>query len=310
VLRQVLYDKIIGHVTSINTPESFISTTSTTIWYFYLTSPAGYYLPRHHQSFDTVSHSHLVYKLNRFNIGGELCSWFLAYATNRSQFVSINGCNSNLLPVESGVPQRSTILGPLLFIIYMNDISSAVVHSRVFLFADDTKCFNHIKVPSDMQLLQHDLNCLSNWSIISPLTFYPSKSIHLSFKCKIITSYYVHQWQSYKFLPFTVLICDNLNWDEHHNYTLKKAYKTLGLVRRTFCKTIISSVRSLLHLCGDLICWKTLLRFMSDYKAQLIKLYLFPLMYIFEISDIVFFVNCLKNPTPSFNVNSYMSECY
>jgi len=77
-----------------------------------------------------------------FNIGGELWSWFLAYVTNRSQFVSINGYNSSLLPVESGVPQRN-ILGPLLFIIYMNDIPSAVAHSKVFLFADDTNCSYH-----------------------------------------------------------------------------------------------------------------------------------------------------------------------
>jgi len=62
-----------------------------------------------------------------------------------------------------------------------------------FLFADDSKCFKHkITVPSNMQLLQHDLNCLSNWSIKSLLTFYPSKSIHLSFKCKIKTSYYIN----------------------------------------------------------------------------------------------------------------------
>ena len=100
------------------------------------------------KAFDTVSHSRLLYKLSMFNIGGELWSWFLAYVTNRSQFVSINGCNSDLLPVESRVPQGS-ILGPSLFIIYMNDIPSVAAHSKVFLFADDTKCFKHIKIPSN-----------------------------------------------------------------------------------------------------------------------------------------------------------------
>ena len=126
-----------------------------------------------------------------FDIGGELWSWFLAYVTNRSQFVSINGCNSNLLPVKSGVPQGS-ILGPLLFIIYMNDISCAITYSKIFLFADDTKCFKHIKVPSDMQLLQHDLNCLSNWSTTSLLSFHSSKSNHLSFKCKFTSTYNIN----------------------------------------------------------------------------------------------------------------------
>ena len=270
------------------------------------------------------------------NIGGELWSWFLAYVTNRSQFVSINGCNSDLLPVESGVPQGS-ILGPLLFIIYMNDIPSAVAHSKVFLFADDTKCFKHIKVPSDSQLLQYDLNCLSDWSVTSLLSFHPSKSTHLSFKCKVSTSYNINGSSinpSHSHKDLGVIISDNLNWTEHHDYILKKAYKTLGLIRRTFCKTIVPSVtvklyvslvRSQLlycapvwrpHLIKDITKIEQLQRratkyilhdFTSNYKARLIKLNLFPLMYIFEISDIMFFVNSIKNPTSSFNINSYVS---
>ena len=82
----------------------------------------------------------LIYFINLiFQHWGELWSWFLAYVTNRSQFVSIHGCNSDLLSVKSGVPQGS-ILGPLIFIIYVNDIPSVVAHSKMFLFADDTKC--------------------------------------------------------------------------------------------------------------------------------------------------------------------------
>ena len=120
---------------------------------------------------------------------------------NRSQFVSINGCNSHLLPVESGVLQGS-ILGPLLFIIYMNDIPCAIAHSKVFLFADDTKCISHIKVPSDMQLLQHDrLNCLSSWNTTSLLSFHSSKS--RSFKWQFTTYYSINGNAIYKLLPFT-----------------------------------------------------------------------------------------------------------
>ena len=115
----------------------------------------------------------------------------------------------------------------------------------------DTKCFKHIKVPSDMQLLQHDLNCLSNWSTTSLLSFHSSKSTHLSFKCKFTSTYNINGNPintSHLHKDLGVLISDNLNWNEHHDYILKKAYKTLGLVRRTFCKTIVPSITLKLYI--------------------------------------------------------------
>lgn len=130
------------------------------------------------------------------------------------------------------------------------------------------------------------------------------------------------------------MVSDDLNWDKHHDQILKKAYKTLGLVRRTFSNTIVPSVmvklyvslvRSQLlycspvwrpHLLKDISKIERLQRratkyilhdFTSSYKERLIKLHLFPLMYIFEISDILFFVNSLKKPTTSFNINLHVS---
>ena len=92
--------------------------------------------------------------------------------------------------MESGVPQGS-ILGPLLFIIYINDLPDAVLHSKILLFADDTKCFKLIRVHSGTNLLQNDVNYLSNWSITSHLSFHSSKSCHLSFNQKSSTSYVI-----------------------------------------------------------------------------------------------------------------------
>ena len=131
-----------------------------------------------------------------------------------------------------------------------------------------------------------------------------------------------------------VIISDNLNWNIHHDAILAKAYRTLGLVRRTFSSTIPTSAKVKLytslvrsqvlycspvwrpHLIKDikkleqLQRWATkyiLSDYLSDYKTRLIQLQLLPLMYIYEISDILFFIKNLKNPTNNFNIKTYIS---
>ena len=110
-----------------------------------------------------------------------------------------------------------------------------------YFFADDTKCFKHIKSPDDEQSLQNDLHNLASWSVASHLSFNPSKSTHVSFNQDISTSYNIrgnpiNTTHSHKDLG--VIISDNLNCNTHHDAILGKAYRTLGLVRRTFCSTI------------------------------------------------------------------------
>ena len=96
------------------------------------------------KAFDSISHSHL---LCHFNISGSLWLWLQAYRSNRFQFVSINNCYSNLLSVIPRVPQGS-ILGSLLFIMFMNDLPNALINSSDLLFADDTKCFRYYYWPT------------------------------------------------------------------------------------------------------------------------------------------------------------------
>ena len=157
-----------------------------------------------------MSHSRPLAKFTSINITSKLWHWYL---TNRFQYVSINTQASHLLPVESGVPQGS-ILGLLLFIIFINDLPDAVLYSRTLLFADDTKYFHCIKSISDQQLLQHDQNLLFNWSFMSNLCFNPSKSIHVLFNQTIFTSYNIrgnpiNTTHSHKDLG--VIGSDNLN---------------------------------------------------------------------------------------------------
>ena len=140
------------------------------------------------KAFDSIPHCKLLSKLWSFGITGRLWRWFQCYLSNRTQVVKINNVLSNPLPVLSGVPQGS-ILGPVLFLIYMNDLSAVTTVSKSLLFVDDTKCFNHVSNTHDTTTLQCDLDSIARWSIQSSLKFNVSKTIHLSFKSKTATTY-------------------------------------------------------------------------------------------------------------------------
>ena len=94
------------------------------------------------KAFDTVNHDILIQKLNHYGIRGVANNWFSSYLQNRSQYVSINGFNSKLEHIHCGVPQGS-ILGPLLFLIYINDLNCAIRYCSVHHFADDTNLLNY-----------------------------------------------------------------------------------------------------------------------------------------------------------------------
>ena len=93
------------------------------------------------KAFDTESHEILLEKLDHYGIRGISNDWFRSYLSNRSQFVSINGFNSDYKTIKYGVPQGS-VLGPLLFLIFINDLNIAIKHSETFYFAHNTSLLN------------------------------------------------------------------------------------------------------------------------------------------------------------------------
>jgi len=109
-----------------------------------------------HKGFDRVPHHQLLMKLWKIGVADKLWRWFRCYLSNPFQCVKINNTNSDLLPVLSGVPQGS-ILGPMLFIIYINDIPQTSQFSNIFLFADDVKLCKSIPQFNDSQFIQHNL---------------------------------------------------------------------------------------------------------------------------------------------------------
>ena len=135
------------------------------------------------KAFDSVPHCHLLLKLECFGIHGNLLSWFGSFLANRYQRVVINGCFSEWLPVRSGVPQGS-VLGPLLFLLYIDEIHHVISNSTVKLFADDIALYKQIVSTHDETLLQEDLTKVYQWSQLWQLKLNAQKceSICISYK--------------------------------------------------------------------------------------------------------------------------------
>ena len=111
-----------------------------------------------------MSHAKLVYKLGKYGVSGILLNIIANFLLNRSQVVSVNGYWSNVENVFSGVPQGS-VLGPLLFIIYINDLANIFSNSVTSkCFADDAKLYTEITCEADNDLFQASLNLLIKWS--------------------------------------------------------------------------------------------------------------------------------------------------
>ena len=120
-----------------------------------------------------MPHRHLLKKLDASGIRGNIHKWLTAYLTNRTQRVIVDGRSSGEAPVLSGVPQ-GTVLGPLMFLTYINDITSDLT-SQMKLFADDALLFRPIKSEKDCKSLQKDLDTLEIWSKRWKMTFNISK---------------------------------------------------------------------------------------------------------------------------------------
>ena len=134
------------------------------------------------KAFDTVDHEILLAKLQHYGIRGKAYSLFKSYLSGRKQFVSVSGCNSPELLMKHGVPQGS-VLGPLLFLIYINDLNFAINGSIVHHFADDTNllCITD-SLESLVDTINLDLQSLWHWLNANEISLNASKTEYILFR--------------------------------------------------------------------------------------------------------------------------------
>ncbi len=126
------------------------------------------------KAFDKVDHAILLAKLEKYGIQGNCLRWIKEFLLNRKQTVVVEGQKSSFQRVISGVPQ-GTVLGPILFVIYINDLLSCIQYSKGFSFADDTKLIGAISGEHSVKLLQEDLDTVIEWSDVNNMELHEKK---------------------------------------------------------------------------------------------------------------------------------------
>ena len=215
------------------------------------------------KAFDRVSHHILIEKLRLYGVCDPLLSWLKSYLQGRRQIVKMGSVMSNEIAVHSGVPQGSH-LGPILFLIFINDLGFTFKSSHCLFFADDLKIYRKINSMNDSKLLQDDIDCLVSWCSENKMELNTSKCKFISFtrKRNPVTHTYIvnglHLCRVDSVTDLGVLFDSELRFTGHINWVIAKAFKMLGFIMRQchdfrdieVLKTIyFSLVRSHLDYC-------------------------------------------------------------
>ena len=205
------------------------------------------------KAFDKIDHKILLAKLNYYKINGTYIKWIEQFLENRTQTVFLNNTYSYSAHVQSGVPQGS-VLGPVLFIIYINDLPQCIKDSAVLTFADDTKVVSKVSTVTDTLNLQLNLNKIISWSHHNNMELNENKFELMSFKLntdnnnvKLLkslplynehTTYYATKQIDISPSPWVrdlgVLVDNKLNWSQHISTICKKSKQISGWVLSVF----------------------------------------------------------------------------
>jgi hypothetical protein len=189
------------------------------------------------KAFDTVSHSILMYKLAKYGIGGKLLDWIACFLTRRCQVVKVGKHTSSTERVLSGVPQGS-VLGPILFLIYINDLVDVVQSCNIKIFADDTKLYFKVKHDADYNKFAYDARKVFGWAHKNRLSIAMHKCevLHVGFsnpsRPLFIEGALLDEALTVKDLG--IIMSKSLRFTNHINSITKSAYQCSNLIFRCF----------------------------------------------------------------------------
>ena len=190
------------------------------------------------KAFDSVNHKILLKKLNKYGVRGIALKWFESYLTERRQYVSLNGKSSETQTISCGVPQGS-ILGPLLFLIFINDFPKCSSFFKFTLFADDSKLscnFNNASTENVKNRIEEELVRVDSWLTANKILLNADKSNFLIFSYRkkfdlpsiAIGSNEIANSDTSKFLG--LYVDKNLNFKNHIDHIVKKLSKSVGIL--------------------------------------------------------------------------------
>ena len=201
------------------------------------------------KAFDKVDHEILIRKVESLGISGKILQWIKQFLTNRQQQVRIGNALSPKEWVKSGVPQGS-VLGPLLFLIMMLDITDDIKHSLLGSYADDTRLWRLVTGRKDQNLLQEDLNRLYQWAHRNNMEFNGPKFELTTFGKESKRSYKAPDGKPIQrkatIKDLGVYVSNNLKFDEHINVTVKGGQRIANWTLRTFRSRDKGVMRTLL----------------------------------------------------------------
>ena len=224
------------------------------------------------KAFDTVKHSILVRKLQALGVTGLDLDWFISYLDNRQQQVFFNGLLSSTEHILSGVPQGSA-LGPLLFLVYINDLPCCISHSTVNMFADDTALYYSCNNTDEiLRRLNDDLKSISRWIKLNGLALNPKKYEYMvigspkrinyvKFGAFMLNGVAIKRVETLKYLG--IVLDSNMSWSSHIDYLCNKVSSRIGILKRIMpwlalpsAQTVYkSTIQPLFDYCG--VVWDT-----------------------------------------------------
>ena len=243
------------------------------------------------KAFDTINHNILLSKLYHYGIRGKALEWFRSYLSDRQQFVYLNGCKSSLKPILCGVPQGS-LLGPLLFLCYINDISHSSHVLSFILFADDSSIlYTHKNPITLLNTINNELVCLNEWIFANKLSLNIQKTHYMLFSNSLhnlpgqilLNQIPITRVNSIKFLGLH--IDDHLTWNTHLTHLNKLISRNAGVIYRLksiFPRRILLMLYSTIilpHLNYGILAWG------SSAKIQINKILLIQKRIIRNICD-------------------------